>query len=420
MKVRILLLNAIVFFIVSCERVDNTPEIYYDESVEDSVSVACLSSVARLLASLPIGVEQMAEVHDAAGNSVSNGYDEEYMMKNLFSCPGSGVGDDVTKAPSDAYGTTMRDLLRQSFAATKAGNAGGGIDGGHGGGVDGGAGGGIGGGAGGFSDITEEMLVESDIQIYWPYSELWDGETLPIITYNPGGGAVESDGWMLSRRSDGTLAGVPVRVDEQTAVHNPVWVVNRNDDSGYLTVDMLRRSGDILPQSTKAPVSSDVKTLILKDFTMLRNYDSWLAGASEFWVKIGSLENFYARTEEELKIYEPLVTDFMIVVRRDELGVKRPFNAVLVSDWTPALSSCALMITEDDGGTMTVWSATAVVKVNSKSYGIDLSIPFHRHDDIVWRGSLSYRYITASSNLTGHFGDVEMTFEVVDAGGNDE
>ena len=43
-----------------------------------------------------------------------------------------------------------------------------------------------------------------------------------------------------------------------------------------------------------------------------------------------------------------------------------------------------------------------------------MSIPINSKDDIVWRGQLSGKYINATSNLTGHFGDVDLVFEVVE------
>ena len=131
-------------------------------------------------------------------------------------------------------------------------------------------------------------------------------------------------------------------------------------------------------------------------------------------MKIGSVENFTASTEAELKIYEPSITDFMIVVKRDQVGLPQPFNAVLVSEWTEQLTHCALMITEDDGGTMTKWDCSAIVKVASKSYGFDISLPFNKRDDIVWRGQLSSRWIETNSNIAGRFGDLNLTFEVLE------
>ena len=42
------------------------------------------SGVARMLASLPIEAEHIAEVWDAVNSSNTNGYDEEYMMCDLL------------------------------------------------------------------------------------------------------------------------------------------------------------------------------------------------------------------------------------------------------------------------------------------------------------------------------------------------
>ena len=112
-------------------------------------------------------------------------------------------------------------------------------------------------------------------------------------------------------------------------------------------------------------------------------------------------------------LYSPTVTDFMVVVKRGQVGTPVPFNAVLVSDWTDQLENCAFLITEDDGGTRTTWKCSAMVKINSKSYGFDINIPFNTRDDIVWRGQLSRRFFEANTDVTGHFGDVDLIFEII-------
>jgi hypothetical protein len=152
--------------------------------------------------------------------------------------------------------------------------------------------------------------------------------------------------------------------------------------------------------------------LILKDFKMNRNYDCWFAGASEFFVKIGSVEDFTATTEAELKLYTPKITDFLIVVKRGQEGENLPFNAVLITDWDEDLTHCAFMIIEDDGGTWTEWKCTAFVRVASKSYGVELDIPIKSWDDIVWRGRLAWDWLEANDDEVSHFGDVDLTFEI--------
>lgn len=422
--------SALASAAVSCEELDNDPAVHASGG-EDSVPLVSLGRVAAILAEIPFGHSQLEEVYSAVSSSSGNGYDEEYMMRDLFRLPGSGVGDDrigdrpvmpsggvyaenVTSDETSNTDPAMRDLIREyvySSARTKAGEK---LDTGYG------------------TCLSPEdflsALESSDIQIYWPFSENWDGSRMPVITFDPSDGSETNVGYEIVEEG-GSRRIREIVVDEAMALVWPVWVVNRNDDSEFTSLEILRRqdpdwgsgggaiTADALPypgapapdRASEAPL----KTLVLKEFTMKRNYDPWFAGASEFFVKMGSVESFTASTEAELKLYSPTVTDFMIVVKRKNVGVPQPFNAVLVSEWTDQLESCAFLITEDDGGTRTSWKCTALVRVASKSYGVEIDIPINTRDDIVWRGQLSSRYILANSDVTGHFGDVDLKFEIV-------
>ena len=403
-----------LLLLLSCNRIP--------EPVEDRDNAALpLDQVAQMLSELPMEPVHFKEVHRAVSSSSGNGYDEEYMMKDLFASPGRGVGEEDSgksgnsveehsKSLSDIL--PLRDLIIQ-YAENRAATKASGFDPG----------------------LWLESLSSSDIQIYWPYSEDWDGETQPVFTYDPGDGSQVGVGWKVDTDERGARTVRKIEVDEKYAAAYPVWVVNRNSDSGYTSLDVMRREhpewdnggGALIiggPVSSRSPgvplpeeetkAASSVKTLILKDFTMRRHYDTWLAGGSEFFIKAGSVNDFVASTEAELQLYVPAVTDFMVVVKRKQLGQALPFNTVLVSDWTSQLTQVAFMIVEDDGGSLTQWKCSAVVKVASKSYGFDISLPFNTRDDIVWRGQLSRRYIEATDKIAGHFGDVDITFEVVD------
>ena len=365
-----------------------------------------LSEVAQVLANIPLGSDQMEEVFGAVSSSAENGYDEEYMMYDLFGTPGAGVGDDrIAKSKASGLtGVPLREMIEdyvRSQAATKS--------------------------ASGIDDPSAwvERLAESDVQIYWPFSESWDGEELPVITFDPEDDSDVNIGYRIIEDSEGFRRVEEVLVDEDVAKETPVWVVNRNTDAGYTTLEMLRREDPdwgegggsiiVMPQSgTKAQPGSTVRSLILKDFTMNRNYDSWFAGASEFFVKTGAFEDFTATTEAELRLFTPSVTDFLIVVKRSQKGLPVPFNAMVFSEWTDAVDSFAFMIIEDDGGTIKEWNCTALVRVESKSYGIELKIPFRSYDDVVWRGTLGRKWFETSSNTVGHFGDVDLTFEILE------
>lgn len=401
--------------VCSCERLDDNPD---DHIIDKDPEYIELQEVVEIMSLLPISREQMDEVHNAVSSSSGNGYDEEYTMANLFALPGAGVGNKAVRSGT-TYENPMRDLiagavrnLLEDGSKTRADNnelnvlrtldrIG--------------------------ADAFLDALARSDMQIYWPFSEDWDGEQMPVMTFDPEDGSETNIGYRLVKDDDGFRHLEEVVVDEEMAKRCPVWIINRNDDAGYTPLEMLRRQdpdwgeggGNIIVK----PVSSSEKTkasegkvrsLLLKDFTMKRNYDTWFAGASEFFVKMGSVEDFTASTEAELRLYSPSITDFMIVVKRGQEGKTLPFNAILVSELTDQLTHCAMMITEDDGGTITKWDCTAFVRIASKSYGIEISLPFNSRDDIVWRGQLSTKWFENNSNVAGHFGDVDLTFEVLE------
>lgn len=386
MKYRILLTALLAVTLSACEEVLLTP---VEEEVSSREPVVLLEDVARVLSHVPLEGEQLDEVHDAAQSSAANGYDEEYRMKELFLEPGSGVGEtDNTKASS--YSRPLRELLREAAHATKASGT---LE---------------------DPDAWLEALSASDIQIYWPFSEQWDGESAPVITFDPGGDASQNEGYQLG--ADGQLK--KVLVTEEMARESPVWVINRNSDADYKTLEMLRREdpdwgngGGDLVIPTKA--STEPKTLVLRSLTANRNFDSWLAGASELWVKIAKVEDFKASTEGELRLYDPAITDFMIVVRRGQKGEEIALNTVLVSEWTQQLESCALMIVEDDGGTQTTWSCKAKVSIKKDVYGFEVEMPLRSRDDIIWRGSLARSFVERNNAKTVNLGEVAVVMELI-------
>lgn len=390
------LLIGAMLLAISCENVDTNPRNKDDDG---SIHIE-LEQVAAILSAIELKSEHLAEVHDAVSSSSTNGYDEEYTMRHLFENPGSGVGE-ITSKSSRRYSTPLRDLISdqvKTMTATKAV------------GVD--------------ADAFLDALSSSDMQIYWPFSEDWDGKTMPVITFDPEDGSQNNIGYRFVSDDSGRHLEEVV-VDEEFAMTEPVWVVNRNSDAGYTSLEMMRREdpqwgeggGAIIvkpmgKQPSKAPQTVS-RALVLRDFTMKRNYDTWFAGASEFFIKIGYLDNFTASTEAELQIFNPLVTDCMVVVKRRNLGVPQQMNVMLMTDWSPQMTSSAFMISEDDGGTQTEWTCKAKVFIESKSYGVEINLPIRTKDDVVWRGELSNRWIEENNNRTWAFGDVDLTFELI-------
>lgn len=388
--------GALAMVLVSCSKA-------FVEDGEDDNPVS-LEDVAGILSSGALSLEHIAEVHDAVSASERNGYDAEYTMANIFDNPGAGVGDErLTKADmrlQKTYSSPLRDVFRNHFSALSATKSGGADDG-----------------------MTAEKYLEyirrSDMQIYWPNSESWDGATLPVITFDPLNGLDTNVGYCLD--SDGEIQ--VISVDEQTAMERPVWVISNNDDARYTSIDILRRNdpqwgmgGSIIVNPTKSDIraatSSTVKCLLLKNIVLKRNFDNWFQGGSELVIRVGSVESFSGVKESDLDYFNPSITEFMVVIRRSQIGQEVDVNTLLVSEWTSQLQNSALMIIEDDGGTVTSWKCNAVVKINSKSYGFEVELPYKSKDDIVWRGQLSRKYIEATDEVSANFGECQLTFDI--------
>ena len=292
----------------SCEVVDH--DLDKSETNSNESTKVALKSVASVLADIPFDGSHMEEVFEAVTASAENGYDEEYTMKHLFEKPGVGVGSSSTKGKD--YVNPMRDQIARYLDSDKITRS-------------------------SSEDMDPEtfirLMTDSDIQIYWPYSENWDGKTYPVITFDPENGKDTNEGYELVVDSNGNRCVKTVTVDEEMAKHRPVWVINRNTDAGYAPVVISQTSEqcDLTPK-TKAEVTG--RSLILKEILANRNYDNWFAGASEFWIKIGSVEDFTAVTEAEMYLYNPSVTDFMVVMKRGQIGKPLTMNVLLVSNWT--------------------------------------------------------------------------------------
>lgn len=376
------LLSVCVPFLSSCEK-SSGEGILSPSAPAASAQVLQVApeSVARLLSELPLTVDQVREVWDGVNSSSSNGYDEEYTFRSMLSSPGSGVGDDVlgTRA-STGYSSPLGVLVATYVGGrpqTRAGN------------------------------FLDELSL-SGLQIYWPYSEGWDGRTLPVITFLPENEGAESNlGFYRESLPDGSWIVKEMMVSESYAMSHPVWVVNYNQDAGAMTPQML---GRLHPEASATRTSSGFKTLKLKEFKAHRQYDPWLAEGSEFFIKCGSLKAFTADVVADLSTYSPEITDLMIKVKRSQVGKALRYNTIVVSDWSSQLDECAFMMTEDDGGKMTSWKSSGKVMIKSKSYGFEVEIPYHRNDDIVWRGKLSAGYFEKYNGSASRYGDVSVTF----------
>jgi len=326
-------------------------------------------SVARTLSGIPFTIDQVREVWDGVNASSANGYDEEYTFSDMFSSPGRGVGDELS-------GTRSPSVYQVPFSQLIASRLG-------------------------------ESVASSDLRIYWPYSEDWDGVSMPAITFCPEVALESHVAYQREELPGGKWIVKEIPVDEEYARKHPVWVVGWNENVGAMTPQMLEK---LRPEASVTRASTDFKTLKLKEFKAHVQYDPWYSGGAEFFIKCGSLKAFTATVASDLSKYTPEITDLMIKVKRKQVMTSLRYNTVLVPEWSPQLSECVFLIHEDDGGKSTTWKASGEVKIKSKAYGFSVELPYHRNDDIVWRGKLSSSYFEKNNGVPNRYGDVSITF----------
>ena len=371
------LLSAAILSFQACEETSQPLISQEVPSVESEITPA---SVAKALSGIPFTLDQVREVWDGVNASCANGYDEEYTFADMFSSPGQGVGDKALGTRSmTEYPEPFRDLISAHFSGYPATRS------------------------SGFSDD----LFSSGLQIYWPYSEDWDKISMPVITFCPEIALESNVAYQREELPGGQWIVKEIVVDEAYAREHPVWVIGWNEDALAMTPQMLDR---LHPESIGTRAATDFKTLKLKEFKAHIQYDPWYSGGAEFFVKCGSLKAFTAMVASDLTKYTPEITDLMIKVKRKQVGTSLRYNTVLVPEWSNQLSECVFLIHEDDGGKSTTWKANGEVKIKSKAYGFSVELPYHRNDDIVWRGKLSSSYFEKNNGIANRYGDVTITF----------
>lgn len=132
-----------------------------------------------------------------------------------------------------------------------------------------------------------------DVEIYWPYSEDWDGKTQPVIVFNSNdeNQYIEDDKtYAYKFVENGTSYTVDTLiVDENYAEKNPVWVINQNNISLNDIINFKNgnyASTNYIPHqennSVTRTTSSYVSTLTIKSIQATVQHDSWLDGGSEY------------------------------------------------------------------------------------------------------------------------------------------
>ena len=183
-KIYLLALSLSLLF-VSCDEIGSNLEPI-DGYEYDAVTP---EAVADALVHLHPDKEICEEVHTAVRKAVSFGLDESY-----YFCEVLGKENRITKVNRNIQaklnslptGNSIKEILAK---------------------------------------VVEDEKYMNHYQIYWPYSENWDGNTMPTITFQTEA-AVEQEENVGYRIVKDRIE--EVNVDEEYAKQHPVWIINFN------------------------------------------------------------------------------------------------------------------------------------------------------------------------------------------------
>lgn len=190
-----LLGGAVLFSSCESEEIFSFQQENYSVKFSEKVKLeeSNLSAVASMLSKISVNNETCNEVHKAVTQALDYGLEESYYFQEILN---NKTKINKTRSNSQLLGDLISSYYKNSTKRLLN------------------------------SDSTDlETLANSNIQIYWPYSENWDGKTLPVITFAP---EDEDQEWNYAFKINGEKIDTII-VDENYMENNPVWIVNNSE-----------------------------------------------------------------------------------------------------------------------------------------------------------------------------------------------
>lgn len=378
----------ILFFVMaSCsnEELDSSFSISLPPSTKSIDHQTELSVTAGLLASIEIDQEIMNEVKVGVERSLKYGLDEEYRFRDMLKPANSKFSRSTKKSNLIQK---MNDQLNLSSQLSRKSN-----------------------------DINDffNFLFENDVQIYWPYSEEWDGKEFPTITFNPENGNTDWNyGYKRKKGVDGRIFIDTVVVNEDYFMKQPVWIINRNEIKYENLPDfekgIYEKNGVIFDQPVDNNIDSKNATRALpwvpetnpnlnysfyiQNMRVYKQLDGAFAGGSEMLIQCS-----YPEIEGGMKAP---VTVLRKSWTRKEISKSKikPFTTPLITNWRQEQLQCGLKIVEEDNGSGNNWEFSLGFATKGNNYTISAKIPFQNNDDEIVQVILDRSYINSTSNIS--------------------
>lgn len=413
-----LFLIAAVFtvpIIFSCSSEDEIPDIPETGALslqsglaEHEQSSPELARVATLFTSILLDQEVCNEVYNAVSTALNYGLDEEYKFAEIMNPENSKITlrSSGSSLLYDRISRQLSDGLRSGSVEEADKN-----------------------------DLLG-ILSDEQLQIYWPYSEDWDGKSLPVVTFDPQNGKEWNFGYKQTLLPDGSFRTDTVIIDEDFARSHPVWVINKSNTpyeklpafsnnefvaNGVLYASEANNRYMERQQNELSAAGDPVYAVKIGRFKAHKNYDDLFNGGSEFVIRMGAMDKFEITSVDDLRRANPYVSMIKVNRSRKDISNKKwaDVNAIMISDSKPNDIDIAFMLLEEDQGSERNWETELILKLFSKEYSIKVKLPFKSGDDMIYQTHYSRNFIFSTLNYkNGKFvehkapGDCFFTMEV--------
>lgn len=359
---------------------DNAPE--ETPSQQEVIGDRPVEKAASVIAQMNMTQEVVSQIKEEIEASLNDGRDEVITLNELL----NGRQDEGrvrSSASCESFSTLFRETLNSDLLrSTEA------------------------------TEIKEKDLVDAGVNIYWPYSEDWDGHSLPVIAISP---EDETNEWctayVLKKKNNHFVCDGTIQVNEEYAKKHPVWVVNITEEplgnKDYifplekLDSDITKQNVNMNDLRSADNKGKKIKTVYLGSLRSTKQHDPWYKGGSEYFIEVSSPK--LTLTDGKVVKTDDNVKKCVVEFTRKEIskGVTKTFGfgTPIVTEWQDELNEIAFLMYEND---TSVFKESVNISLsatwNSKTYGLSVKLPFGSGDDMIDKTTYTRNFLFSTNN----------------------
>ena len=336
---KILFFTVLILSACSKSTITAVSEISSLKNEDNLISALETSEVlgtAKLFTNMSIDNALCVEVHDAVTRAIEYGLDEDLFIRELW------MDESSIKVKSPEKQSVLKSRIDEQFSKciTKSMDA-------------------------------EEYYSNSDIVIYWPYSDNWDGVSMPTIVSAPDDPNQDWNyGYKYIKDNCGSVKVDTVVVNDDYAYENPVWVINHCDydyndlpffNQGVNSIDNRVFIGgkNVSSSSTETKSGDSINIWYFRRMQCRHQYDSIFNGGSNFKATVTYLP-------ANGKVGGNTIFHITFTRKQIRKHTIKTVDALMNTDWTEdEISNHLFMIETDNYGTEISTTVSAKYKDES-------------------------------------------------------